>query len=73
MTTPQQRLAEAEAAYHALSLGRAVVEVRDSNGELVKYGPASLSALTAYIAELRRQITGVGLPKTIRFHTSKGV
>lgn len=73
MATLAQRLVEAEAALHDISLGRGVVEVRDQNGELCKYGPANLPALTAYIARLKRQIAGVGLPKTILFRTSKGL
>lgn len=73
MLTPGQRLLEAEAAYHRLSTGASVAEVRDSDGSGVKYRPADLPALARYIADLKRQIGGVGQPKTIRFHTSKGV
>lgn len=71
--TPAQRLLEAEAAYHRLSTGASVAEVRDSDGSGVKYRPADLPDLVRYIADLKRLIGGVGQPKTIKFHTSKGV
>lgn len=47
------RLAEAEEALHQLNIGSALAELRDQNGEIVKYSPASRPALRAYIAELR--------------------
>lgn len=56
MATLQERLTAAEAAYEALLLGKSVVEFRDSNGEMVRYGPANRSALAAYIANLKNQI-----------------
>lgn len=49
------RLAEAEAAFHALSTGTQVSEV-DAGGRRVRFTPANLSALLAYQADLRRQI-----------------
>jgi hypothetical protein len=55
----QTRLAEAEAAYHKLMTGQAAVEFRDSNGEQVKYNQSSIRGLTAYIADLKRQL-GLG-------------
>lgn len=60
MATLAQRLAEAEAAYHALMTGRAVVEVRDSNGDSVTYQQASMPKLAAYIVDLKRQIGSTG-------------
>ncbi len=57
------QLNEAEAAYHALLTGQAVVEFRDQNGETVKYGQASRLGLAAYILDLKRQlgiVTGTG-------------
>ena len=36
------RLAEAEAAYHELSIGKSPVEFRDQNGEQLTYNRASL-------------------------------
>lgn len=54
--TLQQQLDEARAAYHALMLGRSVVELRDSNGETITYTPANRNALSSYIKELERQL-----------------
>jgi hypothetical protein len=58
MATLQERLAEAEAAYHDLAIGKATVEFRDSNGETVRYTAANRAALSAYITDLKRQISG---------------
>lgn len=49
-------LEEAEAAYHALLMGQSVAELRDSNGELVRYTPANATRLAAYIASLKIQL-----------------
>ena len=54
--TLQQRLAEAEEAYHKLQIGESAAEVRDSNGESVRYTQANQGRLRAYIAELKAQI-----------------
>lgn len=56
LATLAQRLAEAEAAYHALLTGKAVVEVRDANGESVVYQQSNRASLAAYVNDLRRQI-----------------
>lgn len=57
MTDLEQKLAEAEAAYHALLLGQSVAELRDGpSGELVRYTPANRSALMAYILTLKQQL-----------------
>jgi len=58
MATIRERLNEAEAAYHDLQIGKAVVEVRDSNGESVRYTLANSARLSAYIQDLKRQISG---------------
>lgn len=50
------QLAEAEAAYHALMLGQSVAELRDSNGELIRYTPANAGRLMAYITSLKAQL-----------------
>ena len=50
------QLAEAEAAYHALMIGQSVAELRDQNGELVRYTPANAGRLLAYIATLKQQL-----------------
>ncbi len=52
----KQRLAEAEEAQHQLAMGRSVVELKDSNGETVKYNQASMRQLGMYIQTLRAQI-----------------
>ena len=50
------QLAEAEAAYHALMVGQSVAELRDSNGELIRYTPASAARLLGYIMSLKQQL-----------------
>lgn len=60
MATLQERLAEAEDAKHKLATGRAVAEVRDQNGETIRYTPANAWRLNAYIEGLRSQINGPG-------------
>ena len=55
--TLEEKLASAEAAYHNLLTGTAVVEVRDQNGEMVRYNAASAPRLAAYINELKRQLS----------------
>lgn len=56
MADLSNQLAEAEAAYHALMTGQSVAELRDSNGELVRYTPASASRLLVYINSLKQQL-----------------
>ena len=58
LMTLAQLLAEAEAAYHQLMTGRAVVECHDQNGESVKYATANAFRLAAYIQELKNQLGG---------------
>lgn len=57
MASLTDQLAEAQAAYHDLTIGKAVAEFRDSNGEIVKYSQARKSDLANYIADLKAQIT----------------
>ena len=54
--TLEEKLEQAEAAYHDLMMGKGVVEVRDSNGEMVRYNAANRSQLAGYINELKRQM-----------------
>lgn len=54
--TLQQRLNEAQAAYHALLTGASVREVHDSSGERIIYTQANRESLKAYIATLEAQI-----------------
>lgn len=56
--TTAERLAEAEAAYHALMTGQAVVEVTDQSGERVRFTTANASRLSIYIAKLKAEIAG---------------
>jgi len=51
-----ERLAEAELAYHRLMTGGAVVELRDQNGEVIKYTQASATRLASYIQYLKEQL-----------------
>lgn len=54
--TLQERLTDAENAYHALLTGTQARVYVDQNGERVEYTPANASRLAAYIADLKRQI-----------------
>jgi hypothetical protein len=53
MATLSERLVEAEDAYHRLMTGTSAVELRDSNGEMVRYTPANAYRLSAYIESLK--------------------
>lgn len=48
-------LAQAQAALHALLTGQQMVEV-DYNGRRVKFTPATVNNLRAYISELQARI-----------------
>ena len=56
MATLTDYLADAQAAYHDLLTGKAVVQFRDQNGEVVIYALADKSQLAAYIIDLKAQI-----------------
>jgi hypothetical protein len=56
MAATSQLLIEAESAYHKLLTGTAVVEVKDSNGETIRYGQASVTKLAAYIQSLKNEL-----------------
>ena len=58
-----QRLAEAELAYHQLMTGDKPVELRDSNGESIRYTIADKRKLKDYIEDLKAQIAGDGRNK----------
>lgn len=49
-------LEEAEQAYHNLQTGQSVAELRDQNGETVRYTPANAYRLAAYILSLKSQL-----------------
>lgn len=66
MATVQDQLAEAQAAYHDLLLGKAVARCRDANGEEIQFAQANRSALSAYIASLQAQIGNGGCTGPMR-------
>lgn len=59
--TTEQKLDDAEKAYHDLLTGRALRVVVDRNGERVEFTAANRQMLKAYIDELR---TALGLNST---------
>lgn len=59
LATLQQRLSEAQAAYHRLLTGTAVTTIKDQNGEMVTYQAANSSKLAAYISALQDQINAL--------------
>lgn len=52
MPTTSELLSEAQDAYHELMIGNKPVEVRDSNGESVRFTRADADRLRGYIKEL---------------------
>lgn len=54
----EERLIEAKLALHLLLTGQQEAEVRDSNGESVRFTTANVSRLRAYIAELQDELLG---------------
>lgn len=52
----QARLDEAEAAYHALMTGQSVTELRDHNGETIRYSRTDAAKLWGYIQYLKGQL-----------------
>ncbi len=62
----QQLLNEARAAYHRLMIGEQVVEVRDQNGEMIRYSRSDADKLKAYIKELEN-LLGISVNKPVRF------
>lgn len=56
--TNQERLDEAQAAYHSLVLGQGVAEIRDQNGETIRYNKANQSQLALYVSSLEALIAG---------------
>lgn len=56
METVQQRLEEAEKAYHQLLTGQSVRVFVDQNGERIEYSVASRANLAAYIQMLKTSL-----------------
>lgn len=66
MATTAELLAEARSAYHELMIGNQAVEVRDSNGESVRFTRADADRLRGYIKELEAQLAaenGTAMPR----------
>ena len=53
------RLLEERIALHALLTGQQEAEVRDSNGESVRFTSANASRLREYIAQLEGEVAGL--------------
>lgn len=58
MATLQEKLDQAETAYHQLLLGNKARVVVDQNGERVEFTATSAAKLAAYIESLKNQIAG---------------
>ena len=73
MATLTEQLAEARSVYHDWRLGKVAREYTDSNGERVTYSAEGMRGLSAYIADLERQLavaagtTPVGKPLRVWF------
>ncbi len=52
----QTRLNEAEQAYHSLMIGASVAEIRDHNGEVMRFTPPNAPKLLAYITSMKMQL-----------------
>ena len=73
MATLADQLTEAQAALHALAIGKSMALCRDSNGEEVRYTMANRPALLAHIAYLKSLIADIQPVRSVQFSTSKGV
>ena len=56
MATVAEQLAEAQAAYHELVMGRAARVVVDQNGERVEFVAANRQQLYLYVQSLQAQL-----------------
>lgn len=61
VATLQARLAEAEAAYHKLMIGKLVVEIHHGAGETMRFAQAEKEKLLAYINDLKGQLAALGV------------
>ena len=57
MATTAEKLAEAQAAYHALMTGKSARVVVDQNGERVEFTAINAERLLAYIKQLEMTTT----------------
>lgn len=57
MSVTQQMLTDAREAYHKLMIGHSAVEIRDQNGDMVRYTPANRQQLYMYIQRLEAELT----------------
>lgn len=55
-TALEKLISEAEAAYHNLQMGTAVVEIVDQNGERVRFNPGNRQNLYLYIQQLKSKL-----------------
>lgn len=62
MATVAEQLAEAQAAYHELVMGKSARVVVDQNGERVEFVAANRQQLYLYIQSLQQQLAEVSLP-----------
>lgn len=61
--TLQERIDQAKLAYHQLMVGESVIEVRDQNGETIRYSRVDANKLLAYIRSLEFELNGkIGRP-----------
>lgn len=65
MPSTAELLDEARKAYHELMTGGRPVEVRDSDGSLIRYTPANASRLRDYIRSLEDKLDGRSSPTTM--------
>ena len=56
MATLQEKLDDAEAAYHELSCGRSARVIVDRDGQRVEFSAANRTGLYAYIQSLKAQL-----------------
>lgn len=66
MVYTQQMLDEAEAALHEIMLGRGVAEVRDQNGETLRYSKVNIAELRSYILTIQHALGVAPKPGTGR-------
>lgn len=71
--TLADQLADARRQLHLLLTGQAATVFVDQNGERVEFRPANAPRLSAYVADLERQLAGQARPTAYKLSTSKGL